>query len=1125
MGLEIVEADRQEQLAAALFRRIGSERRGQGPFYQSKVLVPSTGIARYLELSYAQQMGMCAGVNFQLLRPFVQAELQRGCLLDAAQELSPARLQWRLFERLRGRDFSSWGLRSQVLQRFLEPSHPRFQLRAWQLAGQLAHVYDHYAMHRPECLCDWLQGTDRPILGSLQHADWQIQLFRALADDLRRSKLEIESQLLGLALYRYQQADAFGAQLNGLETPIHLYGLSALAPQFLAFFKKIAQGRQVFAYHLLASQAYLGDLPKKMRLNDHCEPQEPASDGSNALLIQSGQQAARLQSLLLALEFPIGETPSVPEKDGDSLSLLQQVQVSIRNNEAMSAFQADGSLSFHTCPSPLRELEVLQQQVLVFLQADPTLQLEDILVLMPKVEDYRALIELVFARSLAVGQQPAVRLPYSIVAPTPLDASVPGRFLVALMQFVRGRQNFSDFQVVLDFEPVRRHLGLTDSEVEALGTCLQAAGVRWGLDAATRQQQGQPDTDAFTWDAGLNALMDLLMNGSNYISSQSMLGAGSRMPELIGICAQAVRSLATLIRLRHQEQPFAIWAEGLRSVLQDLLGKSEEAQEWIRPVLNAVQTACDQSSSQPIAAELFFEILLKQSGVLIGAGPFFRRGIHFATLEAARHIPARVICLLGMNEGQFPRGQKALDFDLTQTQRQLAAQLEGRDRLQEIHFLGDRSQRDEDRQLFLDCLMSARDRLYISSVGQVAGPHSVQAPSIVVTELQQFLQAALPSDVTALHVQHALQAWGALNFQQPQPGATDPLVPIHFDPALAVDPEMAQAAVPFSQPPMQRSQSTALAPASGVHSLQAILRFFRDPAADYLHKQYAIDFKDVEWLALSQDEEPLQALNGLDLWSLRQRVYTDYLAQSKASVFDRERYRKHLTVQGALPVGQLGAQVWQQTLSPLIDFLQQFLGRRSWQQRRTSWQRTHLELHTSSLQDAAGKQLVVLNAALRQQKRWEAKAALELFARHTIFGGVSIVLCLKSCKAYQLDVPLPQSEVWLQHLLQAYQDGQHSPFSFSYKIAEAWWQLRTESPATDAQAHLRIAYERCWEDTAFGGASGDQSAAQRLCFAGDSPAKLGSASAELFMHNAQQLLGPFPEWLKYLKCLEGGEHV
>ena len=114
-------------------------------------------MARYLELSYAQQAGICAGVNFQLLRPFVQAELQRARLLDGDPELSPLRLQWLLFDCLMRRDSASWGLRSKVLQRFLEPSHPRLQIRAWQLAGRLARLYDHYAMHRPEWLCDWLQ--------------------------------------------------------------------------------------------------------------------------------------------------------------------------------------------------------------------------------------------------------------------------------------------------------------------------------------------------------------------------------------------------------------------------------------------------------------------------------------------------------------------------------------------------------------------------------------------------------------------------------------------------------------------------------------------------------------------------------------------------------------------------------------------------------------------------------------------------------------------------------------------------------------------------------------------------------------------------------------------------------
>ena len=178
-------------------------------------------------------------------------------------------------------------------------------------------------------------------------------------------------------------------------------------------------------------------------------------------------------------------------------------------------------------------------------------------------------------------------------------------------------------------------------------------------------------------------------------------------------------------------------------------------------------------------------------------------------------------------------------------------------------------------------------------------------------------------------------------------------------------------------------------------------------------------------------------------------------SSQRPKTFDRARYRAHLSRQGALPAGQLGAQVWQQTLNPLLDFLQQFLGSRAWMQRQIIWQRAHVDVHASSLQAADGVQLVVLNTSLRQSNGWEAKAALELFARHTLFGGETLALCLKSCQAYKLDAPLPQSEAWLLRLLQAYQKaGQHCPFSFSYKIAEAWWQLRTKSPEVDAQEHL-----------------------------------------------------------------------
>ena len=299
-----------------------------------------------------------------------------------------------------------------------------------------------------------------------------------------------------------------------------------------------------------------------------------------------------------------------------------------------------------------------------------------------------------------------------------------------------------------------------------------------------------------------------------------------------------------------------------------------------------------------------------------------------------------------------------------------------------------------------------------------------------------------------MRIQHPLQAWSAVNFQQPQPEVTAPLAPIQFDAALAVDPTEAPPAVPFYASVAERLPPQRLPPRACIIWMHFCA--FKDPAADYLHKQYAIDFKDVEWLAQSLDEEPLQSLNGLDLWALRQRVYTDYMEQPAAKAFDRARYRAHLSRQGALPAGQLGAQVWQQTLNPLLDFLQQFLGSQAWMQRQIIWQRAHVGVHASSLQAADGVQLVVLNTSLRQSNGWEAKAALELFARHTLFGGETLALCLKSCQAYKLDASLPQWSLLLR-LLQAYQ-GQHRP---SVSVTKLGMGIAgTKSPEVDAQEHL-----------------------------------------------------------------------
>jgi exodeoxyribonuclease V gamma subunit len=87
-----------------------------------------------------------------------------------------------------------------------------------------------------------------------------------------------------------------------------------------------------------------------------------------------------------------------------------------------------------------------------------------------------------------------------------------------------------------------------------------------------------------------------------------------------------------------------------------------------------------------------------------------------------RAIPFKAVCLLGMNDGDYPRRSPRADFDLMG--------LPGMSRP------GDRSRRDDDRQLMLEALLSARQVLYVSWSGRSVRDNSEQPPSVLVSQLR-----------------------------------------------------------------------------------------------------------------------------------------------------------------------------------------------------------------------------------------------------------------------------------------------------------------------------------------------------------------------------------------------------
>ena len=114
-----------------------------------------------------------------------------------------------------------------------------------------------------------------------------------------------------------------------------------------------------------------------------------------------------------------------------------------------------------------------------------------------------------------------------------------------------------------------------------------------------------------------------------------------------------------------------------------------------------------------------------------------------------RAIPFRLVCILGMNDGDYPRSHQAQSFDLMN---------------QRGHYRpGDRSRRQDDQYLFLEALLSAREQLYISWIGRSIRDNSARPPSVLVSQLRDFIARAWQSSeqgeqyLASLTTQHPLQ--------------------------------------------------------------------------------------------------------------------------------------------------------------------------------------------------------------------------------------------------------------------------------------------------------------------------------------------------------------------------------
>lgn len=804
----------------------------RSPLAAEQILVPSRGLGRWLGFRLADRLGLCAHTAFRLPASFLwQLVASVSAQSESVAAYAPEVLAFRIYAWL-----ASPAARAVPrLAPLLAEDDAR---QRWSLAHRIADAFDHYLLYRADWLAAWEHGR-RCDLG--EDEDWQARLWQALTATIPGPH---RAQLLDALLRRLQGE----TPLPGLPERLSLFGFSSLPPVWLQLLLALGRHTDVHLYALNPCQEYWGDLrdPREiLRLPARHQVEQPFLDVPQPLLAALGKQGMQFFDLVIEHLPQLDDDFVCPPRD----SLLHRLQADVLTLSTPAAPEAiradDDSLQIHACHSPLREVETLHDQLLALFAADSSLSPADVVVLTPDIEQYAPLIDAVFA-PLAGGTVDRPAIPYSIADRGQRAEAPLLECFLDLLGLPDWRFTPDQVMGLLTVAAVRQRFGLTDDDRVLLTRWLHEAGIHWGRDAEHRARLGLPALAEHSWRAGLDRLLlGFALPGAVAGTEPPLWREVLPWDDVEGF-AGPLAGLSSLVdqlgryadRLAQPQTP-ADWLALLGELIDAFFLPEDDAdQDALTGLRAALVEFRDQAAlaefdeALPIAvlrqwAQQHLDDNSRSTGFLTGA-------VTFGTMVPMRSLPFRVIAVLGLNDGEFPRRQPAAGFDL----------------ISQHPRAGDRSRQQDDRYLFLETLLSARDVLYLSYVGRDIRDDSERPPSTLVAQLLDVIRQGYLIDgqdpATVLVRQHALQPFNPRYFQ----ADTATRWPGHSRLWAEAAALLGQSGEPLP------ALATAPLPASPLDSLTLaeLTRFWRSPVRAFLRERLGIPLGRAE--VLPEGSEP-----------------------------------------------------------------------------------------------------------------------------------------------------------------------------------------------------------------------------------------------------------------------------
>ncbi len=883
-------SNRMENLVCALTQLLKEPLRS--PSAPELISVQSLGMRQWLSMQIAKRMGICANFEFPFPRDLIQLFYRRGLegSLADSDPYRAERLTWLVMALLPGMLMQS---EFAPLKNYLKEKEQQHGggLRLYQLAERIADTFDQYGMYRADIIQAW--DADDKTKWSVDEGNlWQPLLWKAITGALgEKHQSRHAAAIAGDFIEAVKQGIPAS---SSLPQRVSLFAITTLPPLYVDVLAAVAKQVQVNLFQFSPSREYWANIRTKRGILREQISRAAALEKDrfdlhleegNALLASMGRIGKDFQGILESrVDYTEpGDNLFVEDESAEAGTILTAVQSDIlRLSQGHPAVgRDDRSIVFHSCHTPMREVEVVRDQLRAMFDGDKQLQPHDVIVMTPDIEKYAPLIDAVFG---TLDDKSII--PYAISDRSlRREAPVVEAFL-ALLDAAGGRASIVEVFDLLSLDAIRKRFDFSTDDIELAHHWAKEAGVRWGVDGAQREKLGQPDFEQNTWRFGLDRLLlglalpgrERLMFGGvlpyDEIEGQDALLVG----KLAEFCSLLFGQLEDLRAVRTPKE----WEDTLVRLISRMLSDSEPDGFFQQSIRDVLHELVDQSGlagfSGRIGLDVIRDYLSARFAQPSSTRGFISGGVTFCKILPMRSIPFKIVCLMGMNDGDYPRVQRRLGFDL------IAARPRP----------GDRSIRSDDRYQFLEALLSARQKLLITYVGQSIHDNKPIPPSVLVGELLDYLDE-FPGDKPArerLVIRHPMQPFSPRYFTNPR----SELFSYERDYCLAAGAARneRQSPAPFIKQALPEADKTEV-------RLDDLIRFFKMPAEYLMNKRLGIYLPGA---AVQEPErEPLE-LNGLEQYNLG-----DWLIQrmGEKKDSDPDGLRQILKAKGLLPLGTLGS--------------------------------------------------------------------------------------------------------------------------------------------------------------------------------------------------------------------------